>query len=154
MFKIGDVLERHHVIPGLNSPDKRALLEELAHKAALALKIDEKEIHAALQAREQLGSTGVGNGIAIPHARIAGLTKPFGMFVRLERAIDFSAIDAQPADLIFLLLTPDQSSGIHLSALAAISRRLRDTGTAWAIRGANNAVEIFNALADEPRKAS
>ncbi|MGE0282198.1 MAG: PTS sugar transporter subunit IIA [Rhodospirillaceae bacterium] len=152
MFKISDVLERHHVIPGLNAPDKRALLEELARRAALALKIDENEIHAALQAREQLGSTGVGHGIAIPHARIAGLAQPFGLFVRLEPAIDFSAIDGQFVDLVFLLLTPGQASASHLSALAAISRRLRDAGTAGAVRGAKSAVEIFSALAGGAEK--
>lgn len=146
MFKLGDVIERHHVVPGLDARDKTSLLDELARRAALALKVDEGRIKAALEAREHLGSTGVGQGVAIPHARIDGLKQPFGMFARIEPAIAFGAIDNQPVDLVFLLLTPAQGSAGHLSALAAISRRLRDPATAAAIRAAANGGEIFDRL--------
>ena len=146
MFKLCDVIERHHVVPGLNARDKPSLLDELARRAALALKSDESGIRAALAAREHLGSTGVGHGVAIPHALIDGLAQPFGMFVRIEPPIDFGAIDNQPVDLVFLLLTPTAGSGSHLSALAAISRRLRDPAAAKAIRAAANAREIFDIL--------
>ncbi|MHB1205061.1 MAG: PTS sugar transporter subunit IIA [Rhodospirillaceae bacterium] len=146
MFKLSDVIERHHVVPGLDARDKPSLLDELARRAALALKLDEGKIRTALAAREHLGSTGVGRGVAIPHARIDGLGQPFGMFVRIEPPIDFGAVDDQPVDLVFLLLTPAQGNAGHLSALAAISRRLRDPAAAAAIRRAANAREIFDGL--------
>ena len=146
MFNLADVIERHHVVPGLDARDKMSLLDELARRAALAVKLDADTIKAALMAREHLGSTGVGRGVAIPHARIEGLKQPFGMFARIEPAIAFGAIDDQPVDLVFLLLTPLQGSAGHLSALAAISRRLRDPATAAAVRGAANAREIYDRL--------
>lgn len=151
MFKLSDVLERHHVIPGLHANDKIGLIDDLARRAAISLKLNDADIRAALLAREQLGSTGVGHGIAIPHARIEGLDKPFGMFARIEPPVDFDAIDGERVDLVFLLLTPAQASGAHLGALAAISRKLRDTKTAQAIRQAENARSIFSALTEETR---
>jgi nitrogen PTS system EIIA component len=147
MFKLSDVLERHHVIPGLNARDKTAVIDELARRAAIALKLNDADIRAALLARERLGSTGVGHGIAIPHARVEGLRQPFGMFARIEPPVDFAAIDGERADLVFLLLTPAQDGAAHLGALAAISRRLRDAKTTQAIRGADSARDMFSALA-------
>ena len=152
MFKLSDVIERHHVVPGLDARDKASLLEELARRAAVALKVNEGKIKAALHAREHLGSTGVGNGVAIPHARIEGLKQPFGMFARIEPAIAFGAIDNAPVDLVFLLLTPAQGNAGHLAVLAAISRRLRDPITAAAIRAAANGGEIFDRLTANPGK--
>jgi PTS system nitrogen regulatory IIA component len=146
MFNLTDVIERHHVVPGLDARDKPSLLDELARRAALAVKLGGDGIKAALMAREHLGSTGVGRGVAIPHARIDGLKQPFGMFARIEPAIDFGAIDDQPVDLVFLLLTPLHGSVSHLSALAAISRRLRDPATAAAVRAAANGGEIYDNL--------
>ncbi len=93
MFKLSDVLERYHVIPGVSAQDKAAVIDELARRAAIALKLPDADIRAALLAREQLGSTGVGNGVAIPHARVEGLSRPFGMFARIVPALDFTAID-------------------------------------------------------------
>ena len=150
MFDLANIVGRQHVVPGLNAGDKDSLLAELARRAALALKTgalkaDEAMIKNALAARERLGSTGVGQGIAIPHARLDGLKQPFGMFARIEPPIDFGAIDDRPVDLVFLLLTP-AAGGAHLAALAAIARRLRDPAVASAIRGAANAREIFDQL--------
>jgi len=146
MFKLSEVLERHHVIPGLNAQDKAAVIDEFSRRAAVALKLSDIDIRAALLARETLGSTGVGHGIAIPHARVEGISKPFGMFARIEPAVDFEAIDNEPVDLAFLLLAPATGAGGHLSALAAISRRLRDPAVASAIRESVNAGDIFVAL--------
>jgi PTS system nitrogen regulatory IIA component len=146
MFKLKDVIERHHVVPGLDARDKASLLDELARRAAVAVKLDGRVIKIALMAREHLGSTGVGRGVAIPHARVDDLKQPFGMFARIEPAIDFGAIDDQPVDLVFLLLTPLQGNASHLSALAAISRRLQDPATAAAVRAAANAREIYDSL--------
>ncbi len=147
MFKICDILDRRHVVPGLAAPDKAALLAELARRAAVALKLDENGIADALLQRERLGSTGVGGGIAIPHARVPGLAQVFGMFFRLEPAVDFAAIDGAPVDLVFLILTPTESTSAHLACLAAISRRLRDPETVGAVRRAENAKEIYAAVA-------
>lgn len=146
MFKMEEVLDRRHVIPGLSAPDKTALLEELARRAAVALKLNENIVIAALRDRERLGSTGVGQGVAIPHARIMGLTRSFGMFVRAEPSVDYDAIDDARVDLVFLLLTPVEQGSAHLSCLAGISRRLRDPVTAQALRAAHNAKELFAAL--------
>ena len=146
MFKLADILGRQHVVPGLNAGDKASLLAELARRAALALKRDDAPVRQALEAREGLGSTGVGQGVAIPHARIEGLTQAFGMFARMEPPIDFGAIDGRPVDLVFLLLTPGTGAA-HLQALAAISRRLRDPAVAASLRGAPTAKEMFDVLA-------
>lgn len=145
MPKLTELLERQHVVPGLNAGDKPSLLAELARRAGLALKMDDGVIRGALEARERLGSTGVGQGVAIPHARLPGLTQPFGLFARIEPAIDFGAIDTRPVDLVFLLLTPEAGAG-HLPALAAIARVLRDPGSAQSLRNAANAREMYDAL--------
>ncbi len=145
-MNIGDALDRRHVIPGLEAADKTSLLRELAARAALALKLDAGAINSALAAREKLGSTGVGGGVAIPHARLTGLARPFAMFARIEPAIDYAAIDGRKVDLAFLLLTPAQGPAEHLSLLAAISRRLRDGSAITAIRQAANAREIYATL--------
>ncbi len=145
MQKIADLLDRPHVVPGLDAGDKASLLAELARRAALALKRDEPAIRDALEARERLGSTGVGRGVAIPHARLHGLAQPFGLFARIEPPIDFGAIDGQPVDLVFLLLTPETGAS-HLPALAAISRLLRDADVARGLRVAANARDIYETL--------
>ena len=105
----------------------------------LFLALDEDAIYRALQGREQLGSTGVGRGIALPHARIDGIDTLFGMFIRLSRPIDFESIDEKPVDLVFLLLMPLDAGNEHVAALAAISRRLRDTAFTERLRKAANA---------------
>src|SRR6201982_790537 len=104
--------------------DKTRLLQELAARAAAALNLDAKLISVELLKRENLGSTGTGGGVAIPHARLPDLKKPFGILVRLRHPIDFEAIDGKPVDVIFLLLLPAQSQGDSLNALASIARRL------------------------------
>jgi len=144
--KISDIIDRRHVIPGLIVQDKAALVDELAKRAAVAQKLEARTIAAALNARERLGSTGVGKGVAIPHARIDGVGQFFGMFVRLDQPIAFDAIDGEPVDLVFLLLTPAQGAASYLSALACISRRLRDAKTAETLRGAATAKEMCETL--------
>jgi nitrogen PTS system EIIA component len=148
-MNIGAFLDRQHVIPGMSVADKPALLRALAERAAIIVKIDESIIAEALTAREQLGSTGMGNGLAIPHARIRGLSRLFGMFGRIEPPMSYAAIDGKPVDMVFLLLTPEDKSSAHLSALAAVSRRLRDPAVAVAIRRAENARQIYGLLVDE-----
>ncbi len=137
---------RRHGIPGLPARDKSALSHELGERAGMALKSDPSAIVGALLARERLGSTGIGEGIAIPHARVSGTDQPFAMFARIEPPIDFEAIDRKLVDLVFLLITPDTGAAVHLSLLAAISRALRKSVTASALREAPTAREMFEVL--------
>ncbi|HTQ34664.1 MAG TPA: PTS sugar transporter subunit IIA [Stellaceae bacterium] len=143
---ITELLDRKHIAPALQATDKPALLRELSQRAARAIAIDPQAILEALQAREALGSTGVGAGIAIPHARVAGLQQFFGYFVRLQRPIAFDAIDGRPVDLVVLLLSPDREDAEPLAALACISRVLRNRDNAAKIRAAANEREIVDQL--------
>jgi nitrogen PTS system EIIA component len=129
--------------------DKARLLQELATRAAAALSLDANLICTALLKREDLGSTGTGGGIAIPHARIAELKKPFGTLVRLKHAIDFDAIDGMPVDIVFLLLLPAQS-GDPLQALASVARRLRDPESVRRLRSAADEADLYRAIQSGP----
>jgi nitrogen PTS system EIIA component len=131
------------------APDKRRLLQELATRAASTLNLDANLVSTELLKREALGSTGTGDGIAIPHARIADLKKPFGTLVRLKHAIDFDAIDGQPVDIVFLLLLP-QSEGDPLNALASVARKLRDPASVRRLRDAADEAELYQALEAGP----
>ena len=127
-------------------PDKTRLLQELAARAAAALNLAPDRISSELLKREHLGSTGTGGGVAIPHARIPDLKKPFGTLVRLKNAIDFDAIDGKPVDIVFLLLLPTQSQGDHLNALASVARKLRDPESVQRLRRADDAAELYGAM--------
>ena len=147
-MKIGDVIRPEHVIVGLRANDKAQLLQELARRAATTLALDQRLILDALQARENLGSTGLGKGFALPHARLAVLTSPFALFVRLARPIDFAAIDERPVDLVILLLPPESAGNQHLATLAALSRPLRDGEFVQRVRQAPDAAALHKLLAD------
>lgn len=147
-MNISDLIGPGHVILNLRVRDKAQLLGELAHRAALLVAFEEDAIYRALQGREQLGSTGVGRGIALPHARIDGIRTLFGMFIRLNRPIDFESIDEKPVDLVFLLLIPLNAGNEHVTALAAISRRLRDTALTERLRKAEASDTILQLFSD------
>jgi PTS system nitrogen regulatory IIA component len=133
--------------------DKTRLLQELAARAAATLNLDANLICTALLKREDLGSTGTGGGIAVPHARISDLKKPFGILVRLKHAIDFDAIDGMPVDIIFLLLLPAQS-GDPLNALASVARRLRNPESVRRLRSAATDEELYRAIQLGPEKSA
>jgi nitrogen PTS system EIIA component len=143
---IADFLTPDGVIAGLRPVDKAQLLRELAHRAGPAAGVETQVVLDALLARENLGSTGVGHGIAVPHARIDGIGRLFGLFARLEKPIDFAAIDEQPVDLVFLLLIPSSAGGEHLAALAAVSRRLRDKDVLRQLRARRDSHGLFDIL--------
>jgi len=145
---IGDLLLPERVIAGLRVSDKAQLTGELSRRAAAALQLASQPVEAALTARERLGSTGLGRGFALPHARLDGLDRFFGLFARLARPIDFEAIDERPVDLVFLLLIPENSESEHVAALAAISRRMRDRTFVQQLRKATGAAEMHALLAD------
>ncbi len=128
-MKITEFLAAGDVLVDVRAADKARLLEELCRHAASALNIDADPISAAILKREELGSTGMGGGVAIPHARVVGVTKPYGVLARLKNAIAFDSVDGQPVDLVFLLLLPTASVGDQLNALALVARTLRDADT-------------------------
>jgi nitrogen PTS system EIIA component len=145
-MKISDLIGPERVILDLRVRDKTHLLRELSRLAASAVGNDANAIFAALQARESLGSTGVGRGFALPHARIDGLQHLYGMFARLSRPVEFQAIDERPVDLVFLLLIPQNAGQEHVGALAAIARRLRDETTVQQLRKATDADAAYRLL--------
>jgi PTS system nitrogen regulatory IIA component len=146
-MQLAELLAPGDVLLDLRAGDKKQVLQELARRAAPRAGIDAPAIAAALQSREQLGSTGLGKGFALPHARMRGLAGFIGLFVRLERAIDFQSIDAQPVDLVFLLLIPENAGNAHVAALAAVSRKLRDPAVVRALRKATSAAVAYDLLA-------
>ena len=131
---------------GVAASDKRKLLAELARKASAKLDILPDRILSELVKREELGSTGVGGGVAIPHARFHQALKPFGMLVRLKKPMDFEAVDGKPVDIVVLLLLPEDAAGDRLGALASIARKLRDPANAAAVRGARDSADLYRAL--------
>jgi PTS system nitrogen regulatory IIA component len=135
------------VIPALKVNGKKQALQELAAKAAELSGQNERTIFEILMQREKLGSTGVGNGIAIPHGKLPKLGKLFGLFARLERPVDFEALDGQPVDLVFLLLAPEGAGADHLKALARVARLLRDPDIARKLRESRDAEALYAVLA-------
>jgi PTS system nitrogen regulatory IIA component len=141
MTTLEQLISPDRVVPRLRVADKTQAIAELARRAVAGLALSPAAAVMALVGREALGSTGVGHGIAVPHARVAGLATSVGAFARLERPADWAAIDGQPVDLVFLLLSPE-TGGEHLAALAAVSRRLRDKAVAEAVRAAETVPAI------------
>ncbi|MGH6877720.1 MAG: PTS IIA-like nitrogen regulatory protein PtsN [Rhizomicrobium sp.] len=148
-MEIVDLLVPEAVIPALKTSGKKQLLQELAHHAAHLTDIPERRIFETLIERERLGSTGMGQGIAIPHGRLGGLGKIVGLFARLETPVGYEAVDDQPVDLVFLLLAPEGAGADHLKALARVSRLLRHQPTCEKLRAATKP-EVIYALLTEP----
>jgi PTS system nitrogen regulatory IIA component len=142
-----DLVSPNAIIPAMKVNGKKQALQEIAAKAAELTGQNEKAILEILLQREKLGSTGVGNGVAIPHGKLSKLGNVFGLFARLERSIDFEALDGQPVDLIFLLLAPEGAGADHLKALARVARLLRDPEVARKLRASNGAEAIYAVLA-------
>jgi nitrogen PTS system EIIA component len=142
-----DLVSPNAIIPALKVNGKKQALQEIAAKAAVLTGQSEKAILEILLQREKLGSTGVGNGVAIPHGKLAKLAQVFGLFARLERPIDFEALDGQPVDLVFLLLAPEGAGADHLKALARVARLLRDPEVAQKLRSSHDADALYAVLA-------
>ena|ERR1700761_1760762 len=148
-MEIVDLLVPEAVLPSLKAQSKKQLLQELAQRAAELTGLPERRIFETLIERERLGSTGMGQGIAIPHGRLAGLNKITGLFARLETPIAYDAVDNQPVDLIFLLLAPEGAGADHLKALARVSRLLRSQATCEKLRAAKEAQVLFSLLTEK-----
>ena len=147
-MEIDELLTPDSVIPRLRATSKKQALQELSKRAAEVSGLSERQIFDVLLERERLGTTGVGNGIAIPHGKLPGLSRLYGLFARLEHPVDFDSIDEQPVDLIFVLLAPEAAGADHLKALARVSRLLRDRSTCEKLRGSESADALYAVLTE------
>jgi PTS system nitrogen regulatory IIA component len=155
MHDLSDLLRPEGVLKDVAAANKKNLFQQLAVTAAELLGADPKLVAERLAAREKLGSTGFGGGVAIPHARLDGLGAVAGVFVRLAQPIEFDAIDDLPVDLVFMLLSPTTAGADHLKALARVSRRMRDRPLLAKLRGAGSPDALYALFsADAARDAA
>ena len=143
---ISNLINMDAIFSQLKVSSKKQLLQELGNIAKIKIKKPVQEIATILMERERLGSTGVGYGVAIPHGRFTELDKIFGVFAKLEKPVNYDALDNQPVDLVFLLLVPEKAGASHLKALAKISRILRDQTVCEKLRGADSGDAIYAIL--------
>src|SRR6476661_5715084 len=149
-----DLVAPNAIVPALKVNSKKQAIQELAARAAELTGESERAILEILLQREKLGSTAVGKGVAIPHGKLPNLGRLFGLFARLERPIDFEALDGQQVDLVFLLLAPEAAGADHLKALARVARLLRDQDVAKKLRASRDAQAIYSVLALPPASAA
>src|ERR1700731_3965515 len=145
-MKISDLLSPTDVMIDVRTSNKRLLLQEFAARAAASLGLQVDQIAPYLLKREELGSTGIGRGVAIPHARLPDLQRPFGLLARLKQPIEFDAIDGQPVDIVFVLLLPAPAENGQLGPLALVARKLRAPENLVRLRGARNTSELYSAI--------
>ncbi|MBV8687856.1 MAG: PTS sugar transporter subunit IIA [Alphaproteobacteria bacterium] len=147
MNDLSELLTVDRIDDDLAASNKKGLFQQLAALAQRRTGLPAKTIAAALAEREKIGSTGFGGGVAIPHAKIEGLTRVFGYFARLSSPLDFQSVDGLPVDLVFLILSPPDAGAEHLKALAGVSRVLRDRNMVAKLRGARSRDALFALLA-------
>ncbi len=147
---LNDLLTREAIIPSLRASSKKALLQEVCERAGSVSGLSSRLLSDAVLQRERLGSTGVGRGIAIPHGKLTACSHLFGVFARLDRAIDFEALDGEPVDLVFLLVAPETAGADHLKALASIARLLRDPSVTSKLRFSRDPASILSILTAGP----
>ncbi|MDR3512236.1 MAG: PTS IIA-like nitrogen regulatory protein PtsN [Caulobacteraceae bacterium] len=151
---IEELLDRRAITPRLSARTKRQALSLVAETAARRFGLDASDVLDALLAREQAGSTGVGSGVAVPHARLDGIDRMHGVFVRLETPVDFDAVDDQPVDLLFALFAPPDAGAEHLRALARVARLLRQRELREQLRHAHTPDAVFALLAQPARPSA
>lgn len=143
------LIDKQSVLASLKAQNKKQLLQELSQALAAQVAIDHRVIFETLLKREKLGSTGIGQGIAIPHGKLPSIGRVYGLFARLAQPVDFESIDGQPVDLVFVLLAPEDAGADHLKALAKISRLLRDPALVAKLRGTEDPQGLY-AILTEP----
>ena len=153
-MEITDLLDSNNVIANFRPSSKKQTLQTLARQLSKSTGLDANDVFTALLARESLGSTGVGKGVGIPHARIKGLDEIQGLFARLVTPVNFDSVDDRPVDLIFLLLAPEDAGADHLKALAKVSRLLRDDKTCAKLRATEDNMALFAMLTETAAKAA
>ena len=151
MTDLSDLIDRDTILGSLKANSKKKVLQDIAAPAARRTGLAERQIFETVLQRERLGSTGVGNGIAIPHGKLAGVERLMGVFARLENPVDFDAIDGEPVDLVFLLLAPENAGADHLKALSRIARTLRDPVRVERLRATSDEDALLAVLADPGR---
>ena len=149
MTDLDDLIAPGAVLANVPASSKKAVLTTLGLTAAAHWGLAPRAVTDALAQREKLGSTGFGGGVAIPHAKLAGISSVTGMVVRLAQPIEFAAVDDMPVDLVFLMLSPVDAGADHLKALARVSRRLRDRDFLAKLRGAGSPDAIYALFADD-----
>ena len=147
-MNIKEILSLSNVVD-VRAADKRRLLQELCRRASVAVALPVEVVTREVLKREELGSTGVGEGIAIPHARLPNLSQPFAILARLQHPIDFDAVDGRPVDLVFLLLLPEARSGEQLNVLACVARKLRDPAAASRMRAATDTAGLYRGMIED-----
>lgn len=148
MMGLSDLIAPEAIIPALKASSKKQLLQIMAERAAELTGLPERDIFDTILQREKLGSTAVGNGIAIPHGKLPDIDKIVGVFARLQNPVDFEALDDQPVDLVFLLLAPEGSGADHLKALSRIARLLRDCDMVNKLRSSHDSQALYSLLTD------
>lgn len=147
-MNITDFLSAADVAIDVRAADKAGLLKELACRAAAVVNLAADMVIAEIEKRDELGSTGIGRGVAIPHARLREIKKPIGLLTRLKSSIEFDAIDGRPVDIVFLLMLPAASQLDQLNALAAVARKLRDADVLRKMRSATSTTELYRAVTE------
>ena len=153
-MQISDLLSPEGVLPSLKVKDKKQLLQQLADRASQITRVPQSRILETLIERERLGTTGVGQGIAIPHGRLTEIKKITGIFAKLETPIEYEAVDNQPVELVFMLLAPEGAGADHLKALARVSRLLRNQTACDKLRKTTSSEALYAILTEPPAGAS
>jgi PTS system nitrogen regulatory IIA component len=154
-MKISDILSAELIVPDLQQTAKREVLEELvSHLSAAVEGIDAAGLLAVLLEREQLGSTGIGDGVAIPHGKLRELKKLLAVFGKSARGVEFNAMDSRPVHLFFLLVAPENSAGVHLKALARLSRLLKNNGFRQKLMDAADVRSLYRVIVEEEEHCS
>ncbi len=148
-MNLAEIIDARAVLPQLKAQNKKQLLQELAQAISPILAVDHRIVFESLLTREKLGSTGLGQGIAIPHGRLPNITRVYGLFARLTTPIAYDSVDGEPVDLVFVLISPTQAGADHLKALARISRLLREPETMKKLRGTETSEGLY-AILTEP----
>jgi nitrogen PTS system EIIA component len=152
-MNLAEIINARAVLPHVKAQNKKHLLQELAAAMGAIVAVDHRIIFETLLTREKLGSTGLGQGIAIPHGRLPNITRVYGLFARLSSPVVYDSVDGVPVDLVFVLISPDQAGADHLKALARISRLLREPDTIKKLRGTDSAEGLY-AILTEPAAAA
>lgn len=149
-MSLNDLITVDAILPALRVNTKKSALHEMSERASAVSGLGAREIYDAVLQRERLGSTGVGNGIAIPHGKLVNCDRIVGVFARLERPIEFESLDGAPVDLAFLLVAPEASGADHLKALARIARMLREPRIVAKLRATRDAAGLYGVLTQQP----
>ena len=151
---LADIIDSRAVLANIKAQSKKQLLQEISQALAGLVTVDQRIIFEVLNTREKLGSTGLGQGIAIPHGRLQGINRVYGLFARLSTPVAFDSVDGQPVDLVFAILAPTHAGADHLTALARISRLLREPRTVAKLRGTDTPEGLFAVLTEPVTSAS